>query len=177
MGSPRKNGNTHVLLKTILEGVHEKGGETEMILLGDLEIKECDGCHTCWKGSECMKKDDMLPLYLKLMNCDTIIFGTPVYWYGPTGLMKLLIDRLVFFNCPQNRAKIRGKDAVLVIPFEEEDIQTAELTVELFKRSLMYLEIPLIETILSPGVTKRGEVSKNKELMRKCYRLVKDLIY
>ncbi len=55
MGSPRKNGNTHVMLQQILKGSADAGAVTELILLKDLDIKECDGCHTCWKGNVCSK--------------------------------------------------------------------------------------------------------------------------
>ena len=49
----------------------------------------------------------------RLAESDALIFGTPVYWYGPTALMKAFLDRFVYFNCPQNRPQMRGKGAVL----------------------------------------------------------------
>jgi multimeric flavodoxin WrbA len=118
MGSPRKKGNTHILVSRILEGAEAAGDDTEVLFLGDLNIRECDGCYNCWKGRKCSKKDDMNALYPKIIGSDIIVFGTPVYWYGPTALMKCFIDRFVYFNCPEHRAKIRGKSAVLAIPFE-----------------------------------------------------------
>ena len=48
VGSPRKNGNTHVLVSRILEGARDAGAEAETVLLGDLTVQECDGCHACW---------------------------------------------------------------------------------------------------------------------------------
>ncbi|MBD3255306.1 MAG: hypothetical protein GF383_09450 [Candidatus Lokiarchaeota archaeon] len=176
MGSPRKNGNTHTLISKVFEGAIQQGAETEMVLLSYMNINECDGCHVCWKGEKCNKNDDMNLIYPKIIDSDIVIFGTPVYWYAPTGLMKLLIDRLVFFNSSKNRAKIKGKKGVLVVPFEEEGIDTAELTVKMFEKSLNYLEMPLIEVLLVPGVTKRGEVSERKDIMEKCYNLGKALV-
>jgi multimeric flavodoxin WrbA len=171
MGSPRKNGNTHVLVSKILEGAQEAGAHTETVLLGDVHIKECDGCHACWKGFECNKKDDMNKLYSKIIKSDVIIFGTPVYWYGSTALMKAFIDRMVYFNCPENRKKIKGKKAVLVVPFEEQNPATARLVKEFFKKSLGYLDVKLIETLLVPGVTKRGEVKKKEDVMERAFLL------
>ena len=46
----------------------------------DFEIKECDGCHSCWKGNDCSKQDDMNELYPQIAASDVLIFGTPVYW-------------------------------------------------------------------------------------------------
>ncbi|TFG03233.1 MAG: flavodoxin family protein [Promethearchaeota archaeon] len=175
MGSPRINGNTHVLVSKILEGAKEKGAATDIILLKDLNIQECDGCHTCWKGNECSKSDDMNNIYPRIIDNEIILFGTPVYWYGPTALMKAFIDRFVYFNCPENRAKIKGKSAVIVVPFEEDNLETADLLVKMFEKSFEYLEIPLIGKIIVPGVTKKGEVIKQEEIIEQCYNLGKKL--
>ena len=158
MGSPRKNGNTHVLISKILESAQKEGADTKMIFLSDLIIKECDGCYSCWKGQKCGKNDDMNNVYPLIINSDVLIFGTPVYWFGPTALMKAFIDRFVYFNCPENRPKIKGKSAILVVPFEDEDIETATPLLQMFEKSLDYLEVKLIESLIVPGVTKKGEV-------------------
>lgn len=172
IGSPRKNGNTHVLVSRILEGARDNGADTEMIALGDLEISECNGCHACWKGKHiCCKKDDMTNLYPKIMESDVVVFGTPVYWYGPTALMKCFIDRFVYFNCPSNRKKIKDKVSVLAVPFEDRTYKTSDLLVEFFEKSLSYLEMRLVDKILVPGVTRRGEVRNRKRVMDKCYSL------
>jgi len=171
IGSPRKKGNTHILVSRILDGAKEEGADTEIIFLNDLDIRECDGCHSCWKGRQCSKKDDMNAIYPKIIESDIIIFGTPVYWYGPTALMKCFIDRFVYFNCPENRSKIKGKAAVLAIPFEEDNIKTADLLIRFFVKSLRYLEMKIIGKILSPGVSARGDILKKKEFLKKGYQL------
>ncbi len=161
IGSPRKNGNTDVMVSHILEGARDRGAHTESIRLADLSILECDGCHACWKaGCACSKKDDMAALYPKIAQSDAIVFGTPVYWYGPTAIMKCFIDRFVYFNCPAHREQVRNKAAVIAIPFEDRTYATADLLVGFFERSLEYLEMPLIDRILAPGVTRRGEVER-----------------
>jgi multimeric flavodoxin WrbA len=171
IGSPRKKGNTHILVSRILDGAKEEGADTEIIFLNDLDIRECDGCHSCWKGRQCSKKDDMNAIYPKIIESDIIIFGTPVYWYGPTALMKCFIDRFVYFNCPENRSKIKGKAAVLAIPFEEDNIKTADLLIRFFVKSLRYLEMKIIGKILSPGVSARGDILKKEEFLKKGYQL------
>jgi multimeric flavodoxin WrbA len=171
VGSPRKNGNTHILVARILDGARQSGAETETIFLGDLDIRECDGCHVCWKGNLCSKKDDMLDMYPKIIQSDVIIFGTPVYWYGPTALMKCFIDRMVYFNCPRNRPKIRGKAAVIAVPFEEDNPKTAGLLVKFFEKSLQYLEMRLIRKILVPGVSKGGDILRKEDLLENAFNL------
>jgi multimeric flavodoxin WrbA len=175
VGSPRKKGNTHILVSTILDGAKNEGAMTELLFLNDFNIRECDGCYVCWKGKHCIKKDDMNTIYPKIIQSDTIVFGTPVYWYGPTALMKCFIDRFVYFNCPENRAKIRGKSAVIAVPFEEENLNTASLLVKFFKKSLQYLEMNLIGKILVPRVSKRGDILEKHEILEKAYKLGKSL--
>jgi len=171
VGSPRRDGNTHILVSRILEAAQEAGAQTDLLLLGGLTIRECDGCHACWKGKGCCKNDDMVELYPRITESDVIVFGTPVYWYGPTALMKAFLDRFVFFNSPENRRKIAGHGAVLAIPFEETTPETGALTVALFKKSFDYLQMRLLGQVLAPGVGDRGEILSKADILSEARRL------
>jgi multimeric flavodoxin WrbA len=182
VGSPRKGGNTDILVQKTAEGAVSKGTQVETLRLGELNIRECDGCHVCWpakrrglaRGGQrksCGKRDDMLAIYPKIIESDAIIFGTPVYWYGPTALMKCFIDRLVYFNCPENRPKIKNKPAVIAIPFEEENSETARPVVEFFENCLNYLEMKLIGKIVVGGVGAKGEILKKPDRLKETYEL------
>ena len=171
VGSPRKSGNTDILVGKIADGAMAKGAVIETIFLRDLDIKECDGCLVCWQGKKCSKRDDMLGLYQKITDSDAIIFGTPVYWYGPTALMKAFIDRFVFFNCPRNRTKIKGKSAVIAVPFEEENPDTARPVVEFFQNCLRYLEMNLVGAVIVGGVGEKGDILKKPDRLNEAYEL------
>ncbi len=177
VGSPRKHGNTHILVSKILEGAEKAGASAELIFLNDLSIQECDGCHVCWEGQFCCKQDDMNDLYPKIIASDVIIFGTPVYWYGPTALMKGFIDRFVYFNCPEKKAKIRGKSAVIAVPFEDEDPCTAVPVEDFFNNCFQYLEMKLVGKILVPGVTHRGEVMKKGTFLERGFELGRKVVF
>jgi multimeric flavodoxin WrbA len=175
VGSPRKNGNTHILVSKIAEGAASAGAAVDELLLGGLFISECDGCHACWKGRQCSKDDDMQEIYERIIRSDVIIFGTPVYWYGPTALMKAFIDRFVYFNCPENRRKIKGLAAAIAIPFEDESIETARGVVEFFQKSLAYLQIKLLGQIIVPGVGKKGAIRHKPERLQEAHNLGRTL--
>jgi multimeric flavodoxin WrbA len=175
VGSPRRDGNTHILVSHLLEGAREAGAAAETVLLGDLRIRECNGCHTCRRGKPCSKKDDMNALYPKIMEADSIVFGTPVYWYGPTALMKAFIDRFVYFNCPEHRARIAGKSAVAVVPLEDTDPDTWAPVVQFFAKSLAYLEMSLVGTVIAPGVGGKGEILGRPEILREAFEMGKRL--
>lgn len=171
VGSPRRNGNTHVLVARILEGAASMGAKTETVFLGDLRIHECEGCHACWGTGECCKRDDMNALFPKIGECNGMVLGTPVYWYGPSALMKGFVDRLVYFNSPEHRPRIRGKAAVIAVPFEEQDPETASLVVQFFEKCFHYLQMDFAGKVIVPGVTRRGEVRENADCMNAAYEL------
>lgn len=171
IGSPRRNGNTHVLVTKILDGAQAAGAAVETVFLQDLEIRACDGCHVCWKTGQCSKKDDMAALYHKIAESDILVLGTPVYWYGPTALMKGFLDRFVYFNSPETRPQIRGKSAVLAVPFEEDDPDAAMLLAEMFQRSFQYMEVTLAAKLLVPGVTRKGEVLDKPAVVAEAIRI------
>jgi multimeric flavodoxin WrbA len=175
IGSPRKGGNTDILVQKVAEGAISKNARVETLHLGEMNIRECDGCHVCWQGKLCPKRDDMLDIFSAIVESDAIVFGTPVYWYGPTALMKALVDRLVYFNCSENRATIRGKKAALVIPFEEENPQTARPVVEFFEKCLNYLEMSIAGAIIVGGVSDKGDVLKKTNRLADAFEMGKCL--
>ena len=91
--SPRKGGNTEILLREALASAKTCGAETELLVLYDKNLQFCDGCYTCSETGKCHIKDDMSEIHLKLLEADGIIFGSPVYFYNVTAQAKTLIDR------------------------------------------------------------------------------------
>ncbi|MDD4297804.1 MAG: flavodoxin family protein [Ruminiclostridium sp.] len=99
-GSYRKNGNTYHAVEKIKEQLLEidKNIEFEHLFLSDYQIKNCTGCFTCFaKGEDkCPLKDDISTLRDKMKNAHGIIFASPTYAMGVTGIMKNFIDRLTY---------------------------------------------------------------------------------
>lgn len=176
VGSPRKKGNTDILVDRILDGAKDAGADVKKIHLKGLTIKECDGCYACWKNKVCPKKDDMNDLYPVIESADVIIFGTPVYWFGPTALLKAFIDRLIYFNCPENRAKIVGKAAVIASPFEDTDMETAAILVAFFEKCFDYLGMKHAGQILVPGVAAKGDILTKRDALERAYQLGSSMV-
>ena len=76
-GSPRKDGNTVILLNEALKGAQQEGAETELCSVSGKTIASCDACISCRKTGRCHINDDMQELYSKLLEADGIIMGTP----------------------------------------------------------------------------------------------------
>jgi hypothetical protein len=95
-GSPNgKGGNTEIILKNFLKGCSKAGSDTETIYLKDKNIHHCRGCFTCWTKTpgKCIYNDDMAEIINKIIECDVIVFATPLYYFTVTGLMKDFMDR------------------------------------------------------------------------------------
>jgi multimeric flavodoxin WrbA len=92
-GSPRRGGNTELLLEEALKGAESEGAEVERIYLPDYAITPCKECHGCDQTGHCVILDDMQKIYPKLLEADIIILASPIFFYGVTAWAKALIDR------------------------------------------------------------------------------------
>jgi multimeric flavodoxin WrbA len=167
VGSPRIGGNTDLLVEQILEGARSKGYETEKLYLYDYSISLCIDCRSCKKGDYvCCIKDEMQIICSKMVEADVLVFGSPVYWYGPSAKMKMLVDRLRPFV--ENK-KLEGKRAVVVSPAAEGAGACGPL-LEMFRLSFEYLKMEFVGEVLVNAYNK-GEIAENKQEMNRAFEL------
>jgi multimeric flavodoxin WrbA len=168
VGSPRRQGNTETLVDAVLAGAEEAGAQTEKVSLRDLEIRPCLACDACQRiaasqrGAACVQKDDMAALLSKMQESQIWVFGTPVYWWGPTAQFKAFLDR---WYGADRKAIFPGKRVILAIPFEDTYAAAPRHTVGILTESLNYVGAEVVATVLAPGVHRRGEVRQRTDLM------------
>jgi len=95
-GSGRKDGNTALLVNTVLNELSKQGIETELIQLAGRAPQGCLACYKCFenKDQKCAVTADNLNEYLaKMINADGIVLGSPVYFTDVTAGIKALIER------------------------------------------------------------------------------------
>lgn len=172
VGSPRRGGNTEILVDEVLKGAEESGALIEKIILNELNIKPCQACNSCYKTGKCIQNDDMIPLQEKMKESKVWVLGTPIYWWGPTAQFKAFLDR---WYSPIHE-EFKDKQVILVIPLEGGHEKYARHTVGIFTDVLQYLSMHLFETILAPGVGRRGEVRKRDEIIKKAYKAGLEII-
>ncbi|MFX0009443.1 MAG: flavodoxin family protein [Candidatus Hermodarchaeota archaeon] len=165
VGSPRKRGNTDILVDEVLSGAKEAGAYTEKVLLNSLNIKPCQACNSCYKTGNCIQNDDMSMLLEKMENSDIWVLGTPIYWWGPTAQFKAFLDR---WYHPKHQG-FKKKQVILVIPLGGGHERYARHTIGMFEDILNYLSIVLYEKIIAPGFNKRGEILNNPNILKKAY--------
>jgi multimeric flavodoxin WrbA len=109
-GSPRKNGNTAILLQKALEGAASAGAETDIVHLIDLQYRGCISCFACKRKDttfigSCALRDELTPVLEKAMESSAIILGSPIYLADVTALMRSFIERFGFMNISYNNKK------------------------------------------------------------------------
>jgi multimeric flavodoxin WrbA len=95
-GSPRKKGNTAILINLVFEELEQEGIETEFVQLGGRQIRGCLSCYKCFQNKDCRcsnDKDVLNEILAKMVEADGIILGSPTYFSNMTAEMKALIDR------------------------------------------------------------------------------------
>ncbi|OPY50989.1 MAG: Iron-sulfur flavoprotein [Methanosaeta sp. PtaU1.Bin112] len=173
LASPRKGGNTEILVDEMLKGAQQKGHITEKVHLYDCEILPCLDCRGCKRASSgytCSLSDGMREIYARLEEADIIIFATPVYWYGPTAKMKLLIDRLRPYIASR---KLAGKKGLVISPSEEGASCCGPL-LQMFAMSFDYLGMVNAGSLLAKAYEK-GEIKKSPEELERAKEMGRSL--
>lgn len=92
--SIRPRSNSERLARRFAEGAKEAGNQVELISLKGKQIGFCKGCLACQKTGVCVIKDDAVEIEKKVCEADVVVWASPIYYYGMSGQMKTLIDRL-----------------------------------------------------------------------------------
>lgn len=95
-GSPNIKGCTMTALKEVEKTLNEEGIETEIITVGNKDIRGCIACNSCVKTGKCILDNVVNGIASKFEEADGIIIGTPVYYAGSNGNVISLLDRLFY---------------------------------------------------------------------------------
>ena len=180
-GSPRKGGNTDLLLDSALKGFQKQGAEVKKVYVRDLHIEGCTGCDGCAKSGICVIKDDMQDIYSLFDDADVIILSSPIFFYGVTSQLKALIDRGQAMwwrtrggkdskKSKKNTSSGRGYLIAVGATRGKNLFECAKLTARYFFDALgMSFE----EGCFFPGIESIGEIKEHPEALQQAYDLCK----
>ena len=168
-GSPRKGGNSDILLKQLLKGARNEGIATEEIQLRDYQFQPCIGCERCRNDKRCTGlQDGMQLIYPKIREAGGMVLISPIYSYNVTALMKAFIDRLYsFYNFSDERPGYwssqladQGRKAIIAVVGEQATREEGgmDLTLDTMRRSIKALGHEVIGELPVLGIFHKGKV-------------------
>jgi len=183
-GSPRKEGNTDILLREIVKGIKGENKEVELreIYLRELHILPCQECRVCNRSGRCIIKDDMQELSTELREADYIILGSPIFFYAVTTYVKAMVDRGQVFWVRkylwkqslnwQTKKERKGWFVSVGATRGKKLFEGAILTVKYFFDAL---DISYEGDLLVRGVEAKGDILNYPEVLSKAYELGKKI--
>lgn len=111
-GSPRVNGNTALALEEMVKVFHEEGIETEVVQVGNKDIRGCVACTSCYANGKCIVEDIVNECALKFAECDGMVVASPVYYASANGTLISFLDRLFYSSHFDKRMKVGASVAV-----------------------------------------------------------------
>ena len=174
-GSPRRGGNTDLLLAEVMRGAASRGAEVKTIILNSLKITPCQHCDGCLETGKCKVKDDMQMVYAELEEADRIVLASPIHFMGVTAQTKAMIDRCQAlwvrkYILKQPPLKNRRERKGLFISVGGTNLtnlfQPAIATVKSLFRTL---DITCAGELVFPGVDEKGAITKNPDALKQAF--------
>ncbi len=177
-GSPRKNGNSDLLLDQVLRGATDAGAVTDDFRCARFKISGCLECGGCEETGKCVIDDDMQKLYPRLLKADAIVLAVPVFFYAAPAQAKLVIDRCQALWCkrmlektPEQRKSYDGGRGYVVGVGASRGEKTF-LPIQLEARYFFdALDMSLEDGLYCKGIEKKGEIEDHPEQLTQAYEL------
>ena len=176
-GSPRKGGNTDILLAKFMEGAASKGAETKTIAVCNLKLSGCWHCDACLEKGICRVKDDMQMVYKEMEEADRIVLTSPVQFMGVSAQLKAVIDRCQALWARKYVLKVpplgdnRPRKGFFIsvsgrrtVP----DLFVGELLT--IKNLFRMIDVPYAGELLVPGVDAKGDILKHPEALEQAFQ-------
>ena len=166
-GSPRKGGNTELLVEAFVKGASQKH-HVEVVSVHDYKVNPCMGCNACFKSerNSCVQKDDMPLIYEKMAVADMLVIASPVYFYGLSAQLKAVIDR--FHNPIRDTYHIKKTALLLVGAASLPELFDGILAQ--YRLCLNFFKLEDAGRVLVRGVKDKGDI-QNTEAIQKANEL------
>ena len=184
-GSPRRNGNTEILLEEALRGARDAGAFLKTHRLNPLTLTPCQQCGGCDESAHCVLVDDMRAIYDDIVTADRIIVASPIFFFSVSGQTKVMIDRCQpfwfqkYIHKKPLPAGMHGRKGLLILVGgmkkneKNEGFHCAEITVRSFFRTVSVSE----HTTLAFGdIDEKGAVREHATALRDAYEAGKNLV-
>jgi len=182
LGSPRKNGNTELLLQETIRGIEESGLKVRLFNLNLMNISPCQNCSGCDDTGTCIVEDDMSQIYDAIRSADRIILASPIFFFGISAQTKTMIDRCQAFWCEKYLLKKTisagkfGRKGLLILVGgmkREIGVQCAGATATAFFRTI---SVPEHKTLSFLGIDVKGAILQHPTALQEAFKAGKELV-
>lgn len=170
-GSPNRQGSSHMLAERFAKGAGEAGHEISVVQAAYSKIGPCTGCVSCGYDGPCVQKDDMEHIRREILGADMLVFVTPLYYYGMSAQLKILIDRFCAINGSIQRKKMRS---ALIAAAWNSDSWTFDALEAHYHTLVRYLSLQDQGMVLGKGCGTPS-MTAGSRYMEQAYRLGKTL--
>ena len=166
-GSPRRGGNTELLVEAFVKGASQKH-HVEVVSVHDYKVNPCMGCNACFKNENnaCIQKDDMSLIYDKMAVADMLVIASPVYFYGLSAQLKAVIDR--FHNPIRDTYHIKKTALLLVGAASLPELFDGILAQ--YQLCLNFFKLEDAGRVLVRGVKDKGDI-RNADALHEAFHL------
>ena len=181
-GSPRRGGNTDLLLAEVMKGAASWGAEVKTVILNDLEISPCQHCDACFKVGRCRIDDDMQMVYRELEAADRIVLASPIQFMGLTAQMKAMIDRCQALWARKYVLKIpplgdrRERKGFFISVGGRKVANVFDGALITIKSLFAVLDITYAGELLFPGIDEKGAIAKTPDALQQAFLVGQELV-
>jgi len=174
-GSPRRGGNTDLLLGELMRGAASRGAEVKTIILNDLKIAPCQHCDACLEAGRCKVEDDMQMVYRELEATDRIVLDYPIQFMGVTAQMKAMIDRCQALWARKYLLKLpplgnrRERKGFFISVGGRKIANVFEPALVMVKTVFRILDITYAGELLFPGIDEKGAIAKHPDALHQAF--------
>ncbi len=174
-GSPRRGGNTDLLLAEVMRGAASKGAEVKTIILDNLKVAPCQHCDACLERGRCKIEDDMQMVYRELEQADRIVLASPIQFTGVTAQMKTMIDRCQALWARKYVLKLpplgdkRERKGFFISVGGRRVANLFEPALIMVKTIFRILNITYTSELLFPGIDEKGAIKKHPDALTQAF--------
>ncbi|UCB42944.1 MAG: flavodoxin family protein [Dehalococcoidales bacterium] len=174
-GSPRRGGNTDLLLEELMKGAAGQGAVIKTIELRGLKFETCRHCDGCLKTGNCVVKDDMHDIYEELEQADIIVIASPVQFVGPTAQLKAMIDRCQCIWARKYVLKIpplgdeRARKGFFISVGGTKLKDMFEPSLAVIKTWFHILNVEYAGELLFKGIDEKGAIKEHPDALKQAY--------
>ena len=166
-GSPRKGGNTDLLVEAFVKGASQQH-YVEVVSVHDYNVNPCMGCNACFrnKSNACVQNDDMPLIYEKMSGADMLVIASPVYFYGLSAQLKAVIDR--FHNPIRDTFRLKKMALLLVGAATLSELFDSILAQ--YRLCLNFFNLEDAGHVLVRGIKDKGDI-RNADALHEAFHL------